>query len=471
MNIREIAGDTAVAFLSQGVSFIVSAATSLLVPKILGIDGFGYWQLFLFYSTYVGFCHFGLNDGMYLLNGGIRREQADKKSINSQMLVGIVFELVLSAVFCMATVIGPFERDREFVLISVAVYMVILNTFYYLGYMFQAFGETRIYSQSILISRVAFVVPLVALLITSNTDFRFYVMGQIFSQVIALIWCVYMAKDVLSSGLLAPSESIVLALRSVRAGIKLMISNIASTLILGILRFVVDARWGISTFGQLSLSLSLINFALAFINQVGMVLFPALRRAEESELKGVFQSLRDIMALFMPACYPLSIPIIWVLSIWLPEYTDSLHYLVWLLPICIFDAQMSLLNTTYFKVLRAEGALLAINLFAVSVSAVGIILGVYVIESFEFAIAMASISIVLRSVVGERMIADRLNLKVNYSLIASEVCLSFASVFCCANFGEVLSFLICLTLYGAYLFAYRKRLRKVLAGISKMIQA
>ena len=49
---------------------------------------------------------------------------------------------------------------------------------------------------------------------------------------------------------------------------------------------------------------------------------------------------------------------------WLPQYAESLRYMVILLPICIFDGKMSLLCNTYLKVLRKERQLFYFNLIS-----------------------------------------------------------------------------------------------------------
>lgn len=46
MNYRSLAGNMVVAFAAQGISFLASVAMSLLVPKVLGVETYGYWQLF-----------------------------------------------------------------------------------------------------------------------------------------------------------------------------------------------------------------------------------------------------------------------------------------------------------------------------------------------------------------------------------------------------------------------------------------
>ena len=66
------------AVFAQGLSTAVSVILTLLLPKVLGVAEFGYWQLFIFYLGYVGFFHFGINDGVYLIHGGETRDALDK---------------------------------------------------------------------------------------------------------------------------------------------------------------------------------------------------------------------------------------------------------------------------------------------------------------------------------------------------------------------------------------------------------
>ena len=47
------------------ISMLVSAVLLILLPNLLGETEYGYWQLYLFYTSYVGFFHFGIVDGIY----------------------------------------------------------------------------------------------------------------------------------------------------------------------------------------------------------------------------------------------------------------------------------------------------------------------------------------------------------------------------------------------------------------------
>ena len=141
---------------------------------------------------------------------------------------------------------------------------------------------------------------------------------------------------------------------NVSVGINLTIANIMSMLILGIGRGIVDDIWGIESFGKISFSLSLTNFFLLFIQQVSMVLFPALRRTGEAQQKKIYNKLRVYLGLFLPAVFITYFPLKLFVGWWLPQYSESLKYLALLLPLCTFDGKMQMLCNTYLKVLRQE---------------------------------------------------------------------------------------------------------------------
>ena len=46
-------------------NLLVSLILSFVVPKLLGVEQYGYWQLYTFYVSYTGFFHFGMADGVY----------------------------------------------------------------------------------------------------------------------------------------------------------------------------------------------------------------------------------------------------------------------------------------------------------------------------------------------------------------------------------------------------------------------
>lgn len=460
MNTKNILNNIKTAFSAQGISLIASSAMSLLVPKVLGVEGFGYWQLFVFYASFTGFFHLGLNDGVYLLNGGKQRSQLHLRSLNSQFLLGMLIQLVMALAVALFAFFSEEDPSRAFILVATAFNLVLTNASGFLGYLFQAVNETRLFSLSTVADRAPFFVVLVLMVLFGIDDFRCYVALYLLTKGLSFAFCLWNARDMISSGFAGLGEAWRDIVRSVRVGIKLMLANIASMLVLGVARALVDAVWGIEEFGRVSLSLSLVNFFITFVTQVSMVLFPALRRSGRSELALLFRQIRAVLVLAFPLAYVLYFPMVWILSVWLPQYSESMGYLALLMPLCLFNARMDLCGSTFLKVLREERVLLLLNMATVVVSTVFTCVGVFVLQSLDAVLVGISFSVALRAIAAEAWVASELGERLDFTAI-SEAALSVVfvcSATCLVGFAAVLLVIVS---YASFLFANRDKLRSV----------
>ena len=411
LNAKNILGNFSVAVVAQGIVLVGSVLTTLLVPKVLGVTEFGFWQLFVFYGSYTGFFHLGLNDGVYLLNGGISRSEIDKRSLNSQFAVGLVYQALLSAlIFAGAVVMAP-GPQRLFVLAMTGVYLLVTNAGGFIGYVLQAMDETRLYSAYSALSSTLFLVPLVIMLALGVPGFEPYVVFYTIARGLSLLVCFWWVRDFVPAGLLSIRKSLKATGKSISVGVKLMLANIASMLIMGASRFLIDAQWGIDVFSVVSFALSMVSFFLLFAAQASMVLFPALRKASATESASFFAAAQKALDLFLPVCYLLYFPAVAILGWWLPKYEPSFIYFAYLLPVAVFNGKMDILGNTYLLVLRREGMLLVVNMVTVVFSFAGAALGAFVFHSIEVMLVFAVLALMLRSVYVERFLQKQFKLK------------------------------------------------------------
>lgn len=389
MDKRSLVRNLMSAFAAQGVAFVCSIAMSLLVPKILGVEEYGYYQLFIFYTSYASFFALGLFDGVYLEQGGKGRGEIDKSLIHSEFVVGLCYQAAIAfAIILYASVVEDVPQ-RQFVLIALAVFMVVSNATYYLGYVFQSMNETRLFSRSTVIDRVVFLVPMLFCIIFGVSDFRSYVFFYVLARCAALCYGIWNARDFFHAPLLCVGDSVRRALGSMRVGIVLTVANVSFMLIMGFARFMIDSLWGIETFGRLSLALSLVNFAVSFISQASMVLFPALRQSDENALKRYYHVLREELGSILPFAYLLYFPLRLFAGLWLPQYEESLYYLVYLMPICVFSVQNNVLYNTYYKVRNEPHKLLWVNMRAFAISVIGVCLAAFLIGDVAAVVLLA----------------------------------------------------------------------------------
>lgn len=397
------------AFSAQIISVLLSVLMSLVVPKLLGVEEFSYWQLFLFYITYVGFFHLGITDGMYLKIGGTEYKEVDKGEVSSQFWFLTFIQILLFTLIVIISASIDIVNTRKVILFASAVYMVIANMNWFLGYVFQATNRVKVYSCTVMIDKVLFLVFVGIALIFKINNLILFVGVYLITRFISLIYIMIKAKDIIFTKPKSFAKSLQLVLDSSKIGINLTLASISSILILGIGRFMIDKEWGITSFGKFSFAISLTNFFLLFIQQISIVLFPTLRQVDKNKGKELYEKMSNILNVILPSIYVLYIPIKVILGFWLPQYKESLEYLAILLPLCIFDGKMQMISNTYFKVLREERKLLIVNVISLLLSTIFSYLGVYIIRNIYAVIIGLILAIAVRSIISEIYLSKKLN--------------------------------------------------------------
>lgn len=457
------------AFLAQGVSLLLSILMSLIVPKILGVHEYGYWQLFLLYSGFVGFFHFGLNDGIYLRYGGTDYNRLNYKLLGSQLWFSIAAQSVMALLAILYAVLFIHDSSRSFVIISTAIYLVLNNSCSYLWFVFQLSNRAKVYSLSVIINRLFFMISVIVLLFCKTRTFQTFVILYEVAQILALVYSAFVARKIVFVHFISLKRTIRQVLLNIVIGINLMFSNVADMLVISTGRFVVDSLWGITVFGKISFALSLTYFFLLFIGQVSIVLFPNLRQMNIEQLKYYFELGRDILCVLLTGIFLAYFPIKLLLSAWLPQYHESLNYMAFLLPLCTYDGKMQMLCGTYFKVLRKERLLLLINVMTFLLSAVSALVGGYVLHSIYFIIFSMVFSIGIRSIFSEILLSKRLQISYAKSILA-ESFLAIVYILCSLLFNSMTAFLIYIPFYLLYLFLSRNVLRSILDNFKRLLK-
>lgn len=452
------------AFAAQIVSLMLSVLMSLIVPKLLSNESYAYWQLFIFYIGYVGFSHLGLTDGVYLKLGGEDYSNLDYGLYKSQMVLSFIFQMLIACTIIVVSIFSALERSRIFVIVCAMIYMLVFNAASYLGYIFQAVNETQKFSYSIILDRIAFIIAVIAAFAIRNVGFQYFVCLYIVSKAISLGYCCYKGWDIVKAKTHINISVICEMLSNISIGVKLLIANIASTLILGVGRMFIDHTWGILAFGKISFSLSLTSFFLQFLSQISMVLFPALRQVNSESQSKLYSLLRDAIGLVLPLALVAYYPMVVLVGLWLPTYKESLFYLAFLLPICTYDGKMQLLCNTYFKVLRKENWLLGVNFVSACISVIFCLIGTIMMNSILAVTIGMVIAIAIRSIISELYLAKLMQQNV-LSKILVETCLVLVFMISNLVFKESTAFIVFTLAYIIYLVLNREYVVRILKTI------
>ena len=412
----------------------------------------------------MGLFHFGLTDGVYLRSGGEEWKRLNKSLLGEQLKCMNIFHTAIACLIWLISKLIFEDEQRIWVLVCAGIYLIIANEMYYLGFVFQAVNETKIHSISIIISKTLFVICILSLIFLEIKDFKVCCICFLFAHLIGTIFLMYKGREIVFSPMIYSRKTFIEMRENIRVGISLTISSVASNLVLGIGRILVDLNGGLEAFGVISLAVSLTSFVLNFLTQVSMVMFPMLRRFNIERLTEIYTYLRNLISYFLCVIYVLFIPFVALLELWLPQYVESFKYMVILFPMCVFDGKMQMLYNTYFKVLREEKTLMKINVLTVVCSACFCIIAICMVRN-KFAIAFAMLLAILsRSFLSSFYLSKKMNVEYESNFIAEIV---IATVFIFSNifFADILAFGVNLIMISIYYFIERRKIRQNLTGL------
>lgn len=411
MDVHQLSKNLKVAFMAQMIALVQSCVVTLLLPKFIGLEGYSFWQLFIFYAAYVGFFHCGINDGVYLKYSGLSFNEMNRDAVSGQFRVVVIIQMIFAVIITIALFLSPMTYERRIVMFFNVIYMAIFNTSMYMSYIFQAANHTHWYSFSVIIDKLFFLLSLIILILLGIKDIYIYLSVFVSGSLLNLCYSLYKGRYFLKRPSLLYKDLWPELRDSIKVGLTLMLSGIASLLIAGIDRFFIDSHWGIIVFGKVSLALSLTAFVLVFIRQVSMVFSPALRCTSDAGKLYAYINMFRFCFFLMPWTYLLMIPGKWLINLWLPNYAESVTYLAILLPMCIFDTKMNLVFITYFKVLRREKEMMYVNYFVLVFSAVLGAISVYFFNSLVLTLISMVVIGAIRCFVSEWIVGKLMNVK------------------------------------------------------------
>lgn len=457
------------ALLSNLISLAISSIVILVVPKLLGVEEYGYWQVYLFYTSYVGFLHFGWNDGIYLRYGGMDYRDLNKKLFFSQFWALVFLQVLLGfGIVYLSSTLSD-DVNRIYILKMTAFCMLIINARFMLIYILQATNRIKEFAQITLMEKIIYCCLIVLLLLVGVRHYNLLIYADLIGKLISLIFAIYCCKDIVFKKVSNFYIDIREILENINDGIKIMVANIASMLIIGIVQFGIERSWDVLTFGKISLTLSVSNLIMIFVNAIGMVLFPVLRRADVATLPKIYTTMKTFLMFpllgILVAYYPLKI----ILSEWLPQYAESLTYMALLFPICVYEGKMAFLINTYLKTLRKEKMILTINLASVILSIIFTILFTLVFKNLLLTIVSIVVLLGFRSILAEVFLSRILRVSVHKDILL-EITMTFIFIligwFVTSWFGVVYY----LVTYGLYLLIKKRDIIDSFKDVKQLVK-
>jgi O-antigen/teichoic acid export membrane protein len=457
------------AISSNLISLTISTLVILVIPKLLGVEDYGYLQLYLFYCAYVGFLHLGWNDGIYLRYGGDEYSELDKKLFFSQFVMLSSSQILIGVMIWVFTIVFIPDSDRNFIIKMVAISMVIVNIRIMLLYLLQVTNRIREYARITMFDRVSFILLVIVFLFAGIKDYKIIILADLLGKLFSLIYSMFLCKEVVFNRITSFYFTINETIINISVGIKLMLANFASMLIIGIVRFGIERSWNISTFGKISLTLSISNLIMVFINAVGIIMFPVLRRTNADRLPSIYLTMKNFLTVSLFGLLLVYYPLKVTLSAWLPEYTESLIYMALLFPMSVYEGKMALLINTYLKTLRKEKMILSINILSVVLSFILTIMFTLVFKNLSLAVVSIVVLLAFRCIIAEVILSRLLNVAV-YKDILLEIVMTLIFILAGWFLEMWLGVVIYLFAYSLYLLIKKTEIANTLKEVRQLIR-
>jgi O-antigen/teichoic acid export membrane protein len=464
---RQFLKNISYSFTANIISLLVSVFMVMVVPKFLSIQDYGLWQLFLFYFSYLGFLHFGWEDGIYLRYAGKNFEELDKRTFSGQFYGITILQIVLAVVVTMGALFLIDDPVKRIALLCAVWLAPFINFTNLCNYIMQITNRIMDYARFLLAERIVFFLGVVFfLLILQKNEFRYMYYAKLFSSIGITVTGIYLCRSLLKPNFYPLGQVVREAKENLTVGSKLLLANIASLLIIGIVRYGISVGWDVATFGRVSLTLGISNFLMVFITSVSVVFFPIIKRMDEEKRAAAYKSIRTSLDILLFATligyYPLKSIFAW----WLPQYADSLIYMSVLFPVCVFDSKLSLLINTYLKSMRQEALMLKINVVSVLISLAVTFFTVQIAHDLNLTVLSIVGIYAFQCCFAEYFISCLLQMNLRTDILIDLV---MCGIFTAS--GWFLDNVFCMVIYGAaylvFLFLQRKQVKQTIAMIRK----
>ncbi|PAV32781.1 hypothetical protein CI791_05810 [Leuconostoc lactis] len=466
MRIERIIKDFGYVISSNLLNLIISTLVILVVPKIVGVQEYGYWQVFMFYSSYLGLLPLGWLDGIYLRYGGEKYSNLNKPLFFSQFVMLMALQVAF-AIIIMIIGLNIKNYYYSFITNALAIYLLILIAQSFFKFILQITNRLKEFSTIVILSNLIYIIIVIVQLVRGIYDIKVLIFAYIIGNFTAMIYGGLILKDIFIHGFKDFHWTWREAKLNISVGVNLLTSNIASMLIIGVIRIGIQNGWGVSTFGKISLTLSISNLLMIFINSISLVLFPKFRRIKREKLTGLYVTIRDLL---MPITFVgilLYFPISYFIPIWLPKYQSALIYMSLLFPMIIYQSKFEILSSTFLKVFRMEKQLLLINLMTLIFSIVMTLFTVFYLRSITMTVFSIILVLAIRSIFAELYVKRKLELQPTFDLLIESTMVSLFMIFTW-YFARFEAFCLYSILLFIYLFFKKKRILLAIRITKKM---
>lgn len=437
------------AVLTQAVILALSFITGFILPKYMGPEKYGYWQIYIFYLSFINIFGLGFNDGFALFYGGHKYKDLPFKRIRSSMRVFYLYLIAVTIIlFAAASFVNDSPKRQIFMTLAFNIPLICLQCFVLT--VFLSVNKTSIYNGLNLLTKVLATGFFTTLLLINITSANYMMGAETAARAIVTVICLFVGRKFLfgrdTDFRLGRHEFY----EKTKYGINIMLGIIAATLIPVAGRLVVERTHSIAEYGLYSFATSLLTIIITFTNTAGIVIFPVLKTLPEKNLPLNYTNFSFLCSNLFYASLLVYVPFVWLVRSFMSDYIPIFSYMYILLAMCVSIGKVNLLIIPYFKALRFERPFLVSNILGVVAMLVSTSTAQTIFNSV-MAVAVATTAVLtVWFYFVESYLLKKMNIKRDVKLLLTDML--FMGLFILgASFGKVWLFV---AIYGLSLIIF-----------------
>ena len=332
---------------TMGVSTVIGAVFNtllvFLIPRLISVEDFGYWRLFLLYSSYAGFMHFGFADGALLRWAGRPLEEFCNEILPSIKFVFWQHLALLTPAFLIVAVFAP--SRLKFIAIAIMIFAVVINLATVLQNSLQAARQFKPVALATAASTGSFLILASLWQLRADHSFRALIVLYCVSWAFVLVYLWTRVRPI--RNLRSTDSAWSLGKRYILLGWPIMLASGGLGVVQSADRIIVSLALPIRDFAKYSLASSMMSVPVTAIAAVYCVFFSHVAAVEHEGRARVYGHASRFLllawSLLLPYFFGLEVFIRW----FLPKYLTSLPVAGILVLGVIFVAGIQILQMSF----------------------------------------------------------------------------------------------------------------------------
>ncbi len=330
---------------------ILGVMLTFILPMKLSTEGFGYWQLFVLYTSYCGFFILGFSDGVNLRYGGYKYEDLDFKLFRTEFKYLIIYTILVSLAMILTLLWLFSDSPNLFVYIGFAVNITLFNIQGFFIHICQITGKFKQYSIGISLERILLVTFIVFTLVLPINNYEIYICADFIARICVICYFSYNCKEIVFGQRYKLNKVRDEIITNVKIGFFLMFSAIISMMMSNYIKFFIERNFGIKEFSYFAFATSMLSLVLQTI---------------------------------------------------VSKYSLVLEFLMILFPVILFNIKNNMLITLFYKVFRLEKQIFYNNIIGLGLMMILTSVGFYFNKSIGIVVVAYLLSYFLITIYTER---------------------------------------------------------------------